>query len=101
MAYMVRAEGSGFGYSTADLLRFTHAASAGVRSILSILMVVFGSRLCKNAVGPRMRRIAFSIAFFRQKLPVHLISTWTKSRRIFYTQVERQSFHTAWVNRYR
>jgi hypothetical protein len=30
-----------------------------------------------------------------------LISTWTKSRRIFYTQVDRQSFHTAWVNRNR
>src|ERR1022692_1939621 len=42
-----------------------------------------------------MRRIVFSISFFRQVLPVQLVFTSTKSRRKFYTQVERQSFHTA------
>src|ERR1700716_2429304 len=44
-----------------------------------------------------MPRIVFSIAFFRQKLPVQLVSTSTKSRWKFYTQVRRGSFHTAWV----
>src|ERR1017187_10067286 len=52
-------------------------------------------RLCENAHQPRMRRIVFSISFFRQVLPVQLVFTSTKSRRKFYTQVERQSFHTA------
>src|SRR5450759_4384301 len=42
-----------------------------------------------------MRRIVCSIAFFRQMLSVQLVFTSTKSRRKFYTQVERQSFHTA------
>src|ERR1700682_1601851 len=46
-----------------------------------------------------MPRIVFSIAFFRQKLPVQLVSTSTKSRWKFYTQVRRRSFHTAWVKR--
>ncbi len=46
-----------------------------------------------------MPRIVFSITFFRQKPPVQLVSTSTKSRWKFYTQVERRSFHTAWVNR--
>src|ERR1019366_8263317 len=55
--------------------------------------VRFGSRLCGNTLKPRMRRMAFSIAFFRQKLPVQLVSASTKSRRKFYTQVGRQSFH--------
>jgi hypothetical protein len=54
-----------------------------------------GSRLCENALEPRMRRIVFSIAFFRQKLPVQLVSASTKSRRKFYTRVQRKSFHTA------
>src|ERR1700676_5539121 len=55
----------------------------------------FGPRLCENAHQPRMRRIVFSISFFRQALPVQLVFTSPKSRRKFYTQVERQSFHTA------
>src|ERR1039457_6836370 len=46
-----------------------------------------------------MRRIVFSISFFRQVLPVQLVFTSTKSRRKFYTQVERQSFHTASTRR--
>src|ERR1700694_1400398 len=45
-----------------------------------------------------MPRIVFSIAFFRQKLPVQLVSTSTKSRWKFYTQVRRGSFHTAWTH---
>ena len=56
-----------------------------------------GSRLCENVLEPRMRRIAFSISFSRQSWKVQLVFTSTKSRRNFYTQVERQSFHTAWV----
>ena len=52
-------------------------------------------RLCENAQQPRMRRIVFSISFFGQLLPVQLTPTSTKLRRKFYTQVERQSFHTA------
>jgi hypothetical protein len=32
--------------------------------------VRYGSRLCENALEPRMHRIVFSIAFFRQKLPI-------------------------------
>src|ERR1700694_6027943 len=34
----------------------------------------FGSRLCENVHEPRMPRIVFSIAFFREKLPVQLVS---------------------------
>jgi hypothetical protein len=48
-----------------------------------------GSRLCENALEPRVLRIVFSIAFFRQKLPVQLVSASTKSRRKSYTQVAR------------
>jgi len=59
--------------------------------------VAFGSRLCENVLEPRMRRIAFSISFSRQSWKVQLVFTSTKSRRNFYTQVERQSFNTAWV----
>src|SRR6202158_3595509 len=55
-------------------------------------------RLCENVHEPRMPRIVFSIAFFRQKLSVQLVSTSTKSRWKFYTQVRRRSFHTAWTD---
>jgi len=44
-----------------------------------------------------MRRIVFSIAFFRKKLPVQSTSTSTKTRWKFYTQVGHRSFHTAWT----
>jgi hypothetical protein len=44
-----------------------------------------------------MRRIVFSISFSRQKLTVQLVFTSAKSRTNFYTQVERQSFHTACI----
>ena len=59
--------------------------------------VASGSRLCENVHEPRMPRIVFSIAFFREKLPVQLVSASMKSRRKFYTQVRRRSFHTARV----
>src|SRR5471032_1850565 len=59
--------------------------------------VRLGSRLCENALGRRMRRIVFSIGFFRKKLPVQSTPTSTKSRWKFYTQVGHRSFHTAWV----
>jgi hypothetical protein len=45
-----------------------------------------------------MRRIVFSISFSPQNRKVQLVFTSTKSRRNFYTQVERQSFHTAWTH---
>src|SRR3984893_8737959 len=35
--------------------------------------VWLGSRLCENSRGQGRRRIVFSIAFFRQKLPVQLV----------------------------
>src|ERR1019366_1581686 len=57
----------------------------------------FCPRLCENVLEPRMRRIVFSISFSRQNWKVQLVFTSTKSRRNFYTQVERQSFHTAWT----
>src|ERR1700738_1452387 len=44
-----------------------------------------------------MRRIVFSIAFFRKKLSVQSTPTSTKSRWKFYTQVGHRSFHTAWT----
>src|SRR5258708_845502 len=44
-----------------------------------------------------MRRIIFSIAFFRKKLSVQSTPTSTKSRWKFSTQVGHRSFHTAWV----
>src|SRR3984893_5639565 len=55
-----------------------------------------GPGCVKTCTKPRMPRIVFSIAFFRQKLPVRSVSTSTKSRWKFYTQVRRESFHTAW-----
>ncbi len=39
------------------------------------------TRLCENAIEPTMHRIVFLIAFFRQKLPVQLVSASTKSTR--------------------
>ena len=56
--------------------------------------VVERSRLCENVLEPRMRRIAFSISFSRQSWKVQLVFTSTKSRRNFYTQVERQFSHS-------
>src|SRR3989442_13815293 len=56
-------------------------------------------RLCENALGQRMRRIVFSIASFRTKLPAQPTPTSTKSRWKFYTEVGDRSFHTAWTQR--
>ena len=46
-----------------------------------------------------MLRIVFSISYYQQHLPVRLVSATTKSRWNFYAQVQRLSFHTAWVIR--
>src|ERR1700694_4871311 len=56
-----------------------------------------GSSLCENSLEPRTRRIVFSIAFSEEKSPVQSVSTTTKLRQKFYAQVQRRSFHTAWV----
>ena len=56
-----------------------------------------GSSLCENSLEPRTRRIVFSIAFSQEKSPVQSVSTTTKLRQKFYAQVQRRSFHTAWV----
>jgi hypothetical protein len=56
-----------------------------------------GSRLCEKSHEPRKRRIVFSIAVSRPRLPVQLVSVSMKLRLIFYTQIERRTFHTAWV----
>jgi len=45
-------------------------------------------RLCENALGRRMRRIVFSIVFFRKKSPVQSTSTSTKSRSKFYPKAD-------------
>jgi hypothetical protein len=44
-----------------------------------------------------MRRIVFSIAFFRKKSPVQSTPISTKSRWKFYTQVGHPRFYTAWT----
>jgi hypothetical protein len=56
-----------------------------------------GSRRCENSLEPRTARIVFSIAFSQEKSPVQSVSTTTKLRQKFYEQVQRRSFHTAWV----
>ena len=43
-----------------------------------------------------MRRIVFSIAFFRKSCQYNRLTS-TKSRWKFYTQVGHRSFHTAWT----
>ena len=57
----------------------------------------FGSRLCEKSREPRKRRIIFSIAVSRPRLPAQLVSVSMKLRQMFYTQIERRTFHTAWV----
>src|SRR3981081_853454 len=57
----------------------------------------FGPRLCEKSREPRKRRIVFSIAVSRPRLPVQLVSVSMKLRQMFYTQIERQTFHAAWV----
>ena len=55
------------------------------------------ARLCEKSREPRKRRIVFSIAVSRPRLPVQLVSVSMKLRQMFYTQIERRTFHTAWV----
>src|SRR5260370_20965902 len=57
----------------------------------------FGSRLCEKSREPRKRRIVFSIAVSRPRLPAQLVSVSMKLRQMFYTQIKRRRFHTAWV----
>src|SRR3977135_4405907 len=59
--------------------------------------VWFGSRLCEKSREPRKRRIVFSIAVSRPRLPVQLVSVSMKLRQKFYTRIERRTFHTAWT----
>jgi hypothetical protein len=72
--------------SCAEGVRYSSPARQRGTTLLPCVQVSFGSS--ENALEPRMRRIVFSIAFFRQKLPVQLVSASTKSRRKFYTQVQ-------------
>jgi len=58
-----------------------------------------GSRPCENVREPRKRRTVFSIAFLGYPSPAPLVFRLTKLRRTFYAQIERASFHTAWVER--
>ena len=57
----------------------------------------FWHRLCEKSREPRKRRIVFSIAVSRPRLPVQLVSVSMKLRQMFYTQIERRTFHTAWT----
>src|SRR5882757_11277178 len=52
-------------------------------------------RLCEKSRESKTHRIVFSIAVSRLKLPVQLVSVSTKLRQMFYTQIERPTFHTA------
>src|SRR5712664_467193 len=56
----------------------------------------YGSRrsmLCEKSREPRKRRIVFSIAISWPRLPVELVSVSMKLRQMFYTQIERRTFH--------
>src|SRR5260370_32270545 len=54
------------------------------------------NRVCGKSREPRKRRIVFSIVVYRPRLPVQLVSVSMKLRQMFYTQIERRTFHTAW-----
>jgi hypothetical protein len=68
----------------ADVVRYSFI----VVDLHHLLLAGLPAHLCENAIESKMHRIVFSIAFFRQALPVQLVSASTKSRRKFYTQVE-------------
>ena len=51
--------------------------------------------LCKNAQEPTRQRIIFSVALFLIAATAILVFKLTKSRRIFYVQIECLCFHTA------
>jgi hypothetical protein len=59
------------------------------RPVIYRRMSDIGSRLCENLREPRT-----CIIVSRQKLPVQLVSASTKLRHMFYTQIERRTFHT-------
>jgi hypothetical protein len=69
----------------ADVVRYSFI----VVDLHHLLLAGLPAHLCENVHELRMRRIVFSISFFRQMLPMQLVLTSTKSRRNFYTQVER------------
>src|SRR6202163_2993146 len=69
----------------------------GCCSIARRRFVRLGSRLWEKSRETRKRRIVFSIAVSRPRLPVQLVSVSMKLRQMFYTQIERRTFHTAWV----
>src|SRR5882757_5424427 len=50
------------------------------------------SRLCENALGQRMRRIVFSIAFFLKKLAVQSTPISTK--------IEMEVLHASWTSEF-
>src|SRR5215469_9065451 len=54
-------------------------------------------RLCENAQGSTSWRIIFSIALFRIAATALFLFKRTQSRRIFYAQIKRPCFHTAWT----
>lgn len=53
------------------------------KSDLEAVRSSFLPRLCENGLEPLTRRIVFSTAFFRQKLPVQLVYTATSVIDIF------------------
>ena len=53
------------------------------------------AHLCENTQEPTRRRIIFSIALFPTAATALFLFRLTKSRRIFYTKIERLCFHTA------
>jgi len=58
-------------------------------------MAEMGARLCENTQEPTSRRIVSSIALFPIAATALFVFRLTKSRRIFYAQIERLCFHTA------
>src|SRR5229473_3194407 len=79
------------------LAQLSFTAKGGyVRSFSQAAGVRYGSSLCEKSREPRKRRIVFSIAVSRPRLPVQLVSVSMKLRQMFYTQIERRTFHTVW-----
>ena len=58
--------------------------------------VRIGSMPYEKSREPRKRRIVFSIAVSRPRLPAQLVCVSMKLRQMFYTQIERRTFHTTW-----
>jgi hypothetical protein len=83
---------------SANVAHLTAAGDAALRDFKP-RYVCSGSSLCENSLEPRTRRIVFSIVFSQEKSPLRSVSTTTNLRQKFYAQVQRRSFHTAWVKR--